>query len=254
MVCISIDHINWLYCRFINTLAGSGSLITLPVLIFLGLPVTMANGTNRVSILLESLTGTSSFHRREVLDLKGVIILGAPAVIGSIVGAQIAVNLNEQLMRQVIGIVMVIMLFIILIQPESWLIGKTTRVDGLPSIKQVLIFFSIGVYGGFIQAGVGIFLLASLVLSAGYDLVRANAVKVGIVLFYTIFAMAVFIKNGQINWGIGLMLGVGSMLGAWTAAHVAVIRGTKWVRRVLIIIVLFSAIQLLGLFDLLKSV
>jgi uncharacterized membrane protein YfcA len=234
---------------FINTLAGSGSLVTLPMLIFIGLPATVANGTNRVAILLQNVVGGASFRRRQVLDIRGVVMLGLPAVFGSIVGAQIAVNLNEALMRRTIGVVMVVMLVVILVRPQRWLEGTLQNLLGRPTLLQLLIFFGIGVYGGFIQAGVGIFLLAGLVLSVGYDLVRANAVKVGIVLFFTLFALAVFIYHGQVDWLVGLILAIGNMLGAWVAAKVAVEKGAVWVRRLLIAIVIVAAANLLGIVD-----
>jgi uncharacterized membrane protein YfcA len=235
---------------FINTLAGSGSLITLPVLIFAGLPANVANGTNRVAILLESVVGTNSFKRSEVLDVRGAVVLGLPAVVGSIIGAQIAVNLDEELLRRAIGVIMVAMLTVILARPQHWLQGKLKRISGWPSGKQLIVFCAIGIYGGFIQAGVGFFLLAGLVLGVGYDLVRANAVKVGIVLLYTVAALLVFVRNSQVDWAVGFVLAVGNMLGAWVAARVAVQRGVVWVRRLLIITVAVAAANLLGLFNL----
>jgi uncharacterized membrane protein YfcA len=235
---------------FINTLAGSGSLVTLPLLIFLGLPANVANGTNRVAILLQNVVGVSSFRQQEVLDLRGGLMLAAPAVVGSVLGAQIAVNLDEQMMRRTIGALMVVMLIVILVRPKRWLEGRPEARRGRPDWKQLLIFFAIGIYGGFIQAGVGIFLLAGLVLGAGYDLVRANAVKVLIVLCFTLFALGVFLINGQVRWGVGLILAVGNMLGAWVAAWMAVERGATFVRWLLIAVVTVAAVNLLGLFDL----
>ena len=235
---------------FINTLAGSGSLVTLPLLIFLGLPANVANGTNRVAILLQNVVGVSSFSHQKMLNLRRGLILAIPAVIGSVIGAQIAVDLNEQIMRHTIGALMVVMLFVIIIRPKRWLEGRPEIIDKPPDWKQMLIFFTIGIYGGFIQAGVGIFLLAGLTLSAGFDLVRANAVKVLIILCYTVFALAIFFINNQVDWGVGLILAVGNMLGAWVASRMAVKRGAVFVRGLLIIIVVVSAIKLLGLFDL----
>lgn len=236
---------------FINTLAGSGSLVTLPLLIFIGLPANVANGTNRVGILLQNVVGGESFRRQGTLDLRGAVILSIPAIVGSVVGAQIAVNLDEELMRRTIGALMVAMLIVILVRPQRWLHGTLERMTGWPDWKQLIIFFAIGVYGGFIQAGVGIFLLAGLVLGVGYDLVRANAVKVSITLFFTISALLVFMRNGQVVWDVGLILALGNMLGAWVAARMAVERGAVWVHRLLVAVVAVSAAELLGLFDLL---
>ena len=234
-------------CGFINTLAGSGSLITLPLLIFLGLPANVANGTNRVAILLQNIVGTSSFHRQKVLDWRGGLILAIPAVIGSIIGAQIAVNIDEQMMRRVIGGLMIVMLVVILFRPKRWLQGHSETAGRSHGWVQILVFFVIGAYGGFIQAGVGIFLLAGLVLGAGYDLVRANAVKVMIILIFTVFALGVFVANDQVRWGVGLILAVGNMLGAWVASRMAVKRGAVFVRWLLIAVLIVSGIVLLGI-------
>ncbi len=235
---------------FINTLAGSGSLITLPLLIFIGLPANVANGTNRVGVLLQSLTAVDSFRRQQVLDLRGGLMLSVPATAGAVIGAQIAVNLNEQMMRLTIGALMVAMLIVIMVRPKRWLEGRPEAIQQRPGWGQIVIFFFIGVYGGFIQAGVGIFLLAGLVLGVGYDLVRANAVKVLIVLCFTLFALVIFVLNGQVWWGIGLLLAIGNAAGGWVAAHMAVERGAAFIRWLLIAVVAVSAAKLLGLFDL----
>ncbi len=234
---------------FINTLAGSGSLITLPLLIFLGIPATVANGTNRVGVLFQNIVSVGSFQRQKVLDVRGGLILSVPAILGSIIGAQIAVGLNETLMRQAIGVLMVVMLFVILLRPKRWLQGELEQMSERPSLLQLIIFFFIGMYGGFLQAGVGIFLLAGLVLGIGYDLVRANAVKVLIVLAFTISSLIVFVLNEQVLWGLGLILAVGNSLGAWAAARMAVERGANFVRWLLIAVVTISAANLLGIFS-----
>jgi hypothetical protein len=239
---------------FINTLAGSGSLVTLPLLIFLGLPANVANGTNRVGVVFQNVVAVDSFHRQKVMDWRRGLILSIPAIIGSVIGAQIAVNLDETMMRRTIGALMVAMLVVILVRPRRWLEGRPELADKPFGWVQWLIFFAIGVYGGFIQAGVGIFLLAGLVLSAGYDLVRANAVKVLIVLLFTVSALAVFVMNQQVVWGIGFILAIGQMLGAWVAARMAVKRGAAFVRWLLIAVVAVSAAQLLGLFDLVAQI
>lgn len=238
---------------FINTLAGSGSLITLPLLIFLGLPATVANGTNRVGVLLQTAVATNSFRRQKMLDVRGGLILAVPAIIGSLVGAQIAVNLNEEMMRRTIGVLMVVMLVVILVRPKRWLKGRPEALNERPGRLQIVVFFAIGIYGGFIQAGVGIFLLAGLVLSVGYDLVRANAVKTLVVFCFTISALIVFVMNDQVHWGMGILLAVGNAFGGWAAARTAVKRGAEFVRWLLIAVVVISALNFLGILDFIRS-
>jgi len=234
---------------FINTLAGSGSLITLPMLMFLGLPANVANGTNRIAIFLQNVVGVGSFRQQKVLDTKMSIWLALPAVIGSLLGAQIAIELNEEIMEKTIGALLFIMFFLILYKPQRWIKGKAGHTHAKPSILQFIIFFFIGIYGGFIQAGVGIFLLAGLVLGAGFDLVKANATKLFIVLLYTPFALAIFFLNDQVNLKIGLILAIGNMLGALVASRFAVSWGAKYVRYILLGVILLSGLKLLGVFN-----
>jgi len=232
---------------FINTLAGSGSLLTLPLLMFLGLPANVANGTNRIAILLQNVVGVSSFKQQKVLNVKMGLWLAIPTIVGSVIGAQIAIELDEQIMKRVIGALLVVMFLLILLKPSSWIKDQAGQVHAKPNVFQVVIFFFIGIYGGFIQAGVGLFLLAGLVMGAGVDLVKANALKVFIVLLYTPVALAIFMLNDQVNYKWGLILAVGNMLGAFVGARVAVSWGATFVRWVLLTVILISASKLLGL-------
>ena len=232
---------------FINTLAGSGSLITLPLLIFFGLPANIANGTNRLGVLLQSIVAVSGFKQKKVFEWKEGIWLTIPAIIGSLLGAAMAVNLDEQLMNRIIGGLLVFMFFIILFKPDRWDKEQAGQVKSKPGLWQIIIFLGIGFYGGFIQAGVGYFLLAGLVLGAGFDLLKGNAIKVLITLALTVAAIVVFIVNGQVDYGVGLSLGAGSMIGAWIATRLAVRKGAKFIRWVLLVTIFGFAVKLLFL-------
>ena len=143
------------------------------------------------------------------------------------------------------------MFFIVIIKPDRWITSR----EGNPPLKlpfQMVVLFFVGIYGGFIQAGVGFFLLAGLVLGAGFELVRANALKVFIVFLYTPFALAVFIIHHQIDYKLGLILALGNMLGAYVATRVAVKWGARVVRYFLLIVLAFASLKLMGLFDILS--
>ena len=233
---------------FINILAGSGSLLTLPLLMFLGLPANVANGTNRIAILLQNVVGITSFKKQKVLSFREGLTLGIPAVMGSLAGAKLAVNMNDEIMTRTIGGLLIVMFFLVIFKPNRWLVSR----EGNPPVRlvfQVVIFFFIGMYGGFIQAGVGFFLLAGLVLGAGYELVKANALKIFIVFLYTPFALVIFILNEQVDYKLGLILAVGNMLGALVATRVAVKWGPRVVRYFLLVILAFASLKLLGVFD-----
>ncbi|MBN1416349.1 MAG: sulfite exporter TauE/SafE family protein [Bacteroidales bacterium] len=234
-----------LIAGFINTLAGSGSLITLPMLMFLGLPPNVANGTNRISILLQSLVGSAGFIKYRQLEIKTGLWLAVPTIIGSVAGAMLALELNDQIMKRAIGILLVFMFFLVLVKPEIWLKGKQGGNAHKINILTVIVFFAIGLYGGFIQAGVGFFLLGGLVMNAGFDLIKANALKNLLVFLYTPFALGVFIVNQQVDYKAGFILAIGSMMGAWIATRVAIKRGTVFVRYILLAAILGSAVKLI---------
>ena len=234
---------------FINTLAGGGSVISLAMLVFLGLPATVANGTNRIAIAIQTFTATASFRHQKVLDTKKGIWLAIPAVIGSVLGAWIAVDINEEIFEKAVAIVMLFMLFFILYKPERWIKEQKHLIEKKITIWQVFIFFIIGIYGGFIHVGIGYFLLAAIVLSAGYELVKANAIKVLIVLLYTPFTLVVFILNGSVNWTYGLVMTVGNVLGAYIAARMAVNRGAVFVKWVIVVVILVTCAHLFDLVD-----
>lgn len=230
---------------FVNTLAGSGSLVTLPALIFLGLPPTVANGTNRLAILMQNVVAVSRFRDFGVLNIRKSSVLAIPAVVGAVIGARLAVDLDEELLRRAIGALFLLLLPVIALRPERWLVGRRSESAGHGWTVWVGLFF-VGLYGGFIQAGVGVFLLVCLVLGAGYDLVRANAIKVLIVLCFTVFALVVFVRHDQVSWLPGLTLGVGNMAGAWWATRLATERGATFVRWLLFGVVAVSGVLLLG--------
>lgn len=233
---------------FINTLAGSGSLLTLPLLIFLGLPANVANGTNRVAILMQSIAAVGGFKANNIFEWNDTLRFAIPASLGAILGSVVAVDINEGLMNRIIGALLIFMSVMLLIKPERWLSPKkipTSKASKGRGVLTFIIFVAIGFYGGFIQAGVGFFLLAGLVLGAGIDLVRANAYKVLITLVYTVLALGVFILNHQVDYIFGISMGAGSMLGAWIATHVAVKRGAGFIRWFLLACVFVFAVKLL---------
>jgi uncharacterized protein len=232
-----------LVAGFINTLAGNGSLITLPLLILLGLPANVANGTNRVGVLLQNVVAVGTFARRGALDVRGSGKLIAASIAGAVLGAALAVDLDEALLRRVIGVLMLVMLAVLLFNPERWIATAAAR-RAPRLLVEVPMFFAIGVYGGFIQVGVGVFLLAGLVLGAGFNLVAANATKNLIVLCFTAAALVVFVVNRQVDWAYGLLLATGQSLGGWAAARLAIARGVKFVRWAVIAVVGASAVAL----------
>ncbi|MEI7980149.1 MAG: sulfite exporter TauE/SafE family protein [Bacteroidota bacterium] len=232
---------------FINTLSGGGSVISLSLLLILGLPANIANGTNRISIFFQTLSSVSSFTRQKMFDNLRPIWLGIPATIGSVLGAWMAVDVGTKVIEIAMSAAMVIMLFFLFYKPDKWLKENPALLSGPIKWWQLLIFFGVGFYGGFIQVGVGYFLLMSLVLGVGYDLVKANAVKNLIVFFYAIFALLVFVIDGKVNYLYGLILSAGSIIGALIASYLAVKKGAGFIRLVIVLSVILTILQVSGL-------
>jgi len=241
--------VSGLLVGFINTLAGGGSIISLSILMFLGLPANVANGTNRVAIFIQNIAAVGSFKQQKVLDHKKGFWLAIPATIGSVIGAWIAVDLNEDIIEKAIAVVMLIMLFVILYKPQRWLKGKEELQQKKVSIAQFILFFFIGIYGGFLHMGVGYALLAGIVLGAGYDLVKANAIKVFIILIWAPVILVVFLIHGQVNLYYGLVLSIGNVAGALIASRLAVKKGANFVRWVIVVVIILTIAQVFGLID-----
>jgi hypothetical protein len=231
-----------------NVLAGSGSLLTLPALVFLGLPSPVANGTNRVGIVVQCLVGVETYRRGGKLDVDKAPWFVVPTLFGAIVGAWIATMLTADQMDTAIGVVMVSMLLVLIVDPKRWIKEESQLPEGRPPIWLLGIFFVVGIYGGFIQAGVGIMMLAALVLGAGYQVVEANAVKMLIALIFTSAALVVFVLDGSVDWAYGAFMAVGQGLGAFVGARFAVNsdRAGVWIRRLLMVVVTISAAKFLG--------
>ncbi|MCB9230655.1 MAG: sulfite exporter TauE/SafE family protein [Bacteroidia bacterium] len=234
---------------FINTLAGSGSVITLPLLMALGLPANIANGTNRLGILAQTSLAVVTLFKKGKLKLSREYLVILPTLPGAIAGAFIAVEIDETALRYSIGTMMLIMLIPTLLNAEKWL-RKTTESQGAWKNPLFLLFFlAIGVYGGFIQAGMGVISLIVMVLWMKYDLVTANGIKNLMVFCFTVPVLAIFIWKGQVNWQIGALMVIGQGVGGWAAARFASDspQAVIWIRRLLIVVIVVSVVEMFGL-------
>lgn len=231
---------------FINVMAGGGSLLTLPMLIFLGLPAAKANGTNRIAIAIQCASGVAGFHRKGFSDFRFSALLVLPATAGALIGANIAVDMPEVMFKRVLAAIMLGVLGLILFSSarQSQSERVIPRVSWNRKIAAMVVYFFIGIYGGFIQAGVGFMIIAALTSINGYDLVRANAIKLFVSIFYNLVALAVFIKSGNVDPFLGLTLALGNATGAWFGSHWAVDSGEKWIKVVLVVTSLAFAIRL----------
>lgn len=231
----------------INTLAGSGSAITMSILMLLfQLPENVANGTNRIGVLVQSIVGTATFYKEGKLPSKNLKAFVIPTIIGAMLGVWCAIVLPNKDFRLVFTIMIVAMLGVVLVKPKRWILE--TPQAGKVTWYTIPLFLAIGFYGGFIQMGVGILLLAGLVLGAKYNMIEANGIKLLIVCLYTILAMAIFAWQGLIDWRIGGIIAIGQAVGGWVAARFATRnkQAAVWAHRLLVLVILWSAFRLLS--------
>lgn len=232
---------------FVNTLAGGGSHLTLPLLILLGLDPNTANGTNRIAVLTQNAGAMAAFRRHgwhpggQLLQLLPVSILGA------FLGARLAVDIPPAVLKGIVVTVILLTLPVLRLSPAASAAPRAPQAMGSARLspREQAVFFGIAFYAGFLQAGVGFLILAAAVTCLGLDLVSANVLKVALILVHTLVALPVFLSHGQVNLPAGLLLGLGSLIGAWIGARAAIRRGQRFVRAVIVGGILLSIAALL---------
>jgi len=229
---------------FINTVAGGASLISLPVLIFLGLPPAVANGTNRVAIVLQTAIAVAGFKSKGVSTFPFNIYLGISALVGSVIGAYIAVDIKGETFNRILAIIMVAVVLIIIFKPKVNIAELEERITGKYLWMGIIAFFFIGIYGGFINAGIGFIIILFLHYVHRLSLVRTNATKVAVVFIYTVAALVVFALNDKVIWKVGLVLALGNGLGAWFSSRISVDKGDGYIKIFLVGMVLVMAVKL----------
>lgn len=210
----------------INTLSGNGSAITLTILMeLIGLPPDVANGTNRVGVLANGVGGATAFQRagrfdRNAAEKREMWRIVVISTLGAIVGIYLSLIISNAAYRMVFRYLLVVMLIVVLVKPKRWLAVPENSPTLSPWIS-IPLFFALGIYGGFIQMGMGVFFLAVMVLAAHYEIIQANVVKVLVVTAYTLIAVAIYAWRGLIDWPIGMLMAAGQMAGGFFTARFA---------------------------------
>jgi len=246
---LSIVFLAGFAAGFINTFAGSGTAINYFLFAILGMPMNVASGTVRMGVIMQALATSIKFYKQGQLDLTKGIFISIPVTLGSIIGAEIAVNIDISIFEKVIGLALLFMLFLLFYNSERWIKGKEIKSARKVTVWHLIGYFLLGIYGGFIHIGVGIFLIVAFVWISGYDLVKAAAIKIFVVLIYTPFVFAVFAANNQVEYVIGFVTGLGNLFGGLLAANLAIKWGAKFVRYMLIIFLTFFSLKLLGFIE-----
>lgn len=231
---------------FINVIAGGGSALTLPALIFLGLNSALANGTNRVAVFIQNISAVGSFRNEKFHEFKQSTLFSLFTLPGAVLGALLSIRVSDVLFQRILAVVLVFIVFSMFFSYPQ----KNNRRDW-GSRTNWLIYPAMvgaGFYGGFIQVGVGFVLMAALYHLLRLSLVYVNMHKVFIIMVYTIPVLAVFAATGNIDWKCGIVLAAGNALGGWWGARATVRGGERVIRIILAVAILVMALKLFGLF------
>lgn len=231
------------FAGIVNALAGGGNFLILPLLVALGLPSTVANGTSRVGVVLQGIASTWAFEREAIGEWRITLRLALPMTAAALAGAALATRLDEALFRPLIGVILLVWAVALAFRPGRFL--RAPPAPQPPSWRSDLASVAIGVYGGFLQAGVGFPLLALLVPGLGYPPVIANAIKVRVVLIYSALALPVFASAGHVAWREGLVLAAGTALGGWLGARWQIRAGAGLVRWATLVMVAVGGVMML---------
>lgn len=227
----------------INVMAGGGSSLTLPALIFIGLDSSVANGTNRIGILLQSTSATLSYRKSKFSEVEKSMKLAALTIPGAVLGALVSLKISNVWFDRILGLVM-IGIILSMIVPQKF----EVITDGEKKSKLIYpVMLAIGFYGGFIQVGVGFLIMAGLYHIIKMNLIRVNMHKVFITMLFTVPALLIFIWTGNVNWKLGLSLAAGSAIGGWWAARFSIKGGDKVIRYVMVLAIFIIALKLLGI-------
>lgn len=231
-----------LVAGFLNVTAGGGTILTLPILNFIGLDLGVANATNRVSILFQNLSAIRHYHQNGKIDWREAATYIFPAIAGAILGTLSAVYMPPRVFRIIAAISIFSMGILLVAKPKMW---DAPQGEPLSLPKRTAALFLVGIYGGFLQAGVGFLLIWAISGGCKKNLREANVLKITIVAFYTMASLALFASFGMVNWTAAFALALGSAIGGNAGARFNLKANDRVIRWILTGVVLISSIKMM---------
>ncbi len=229
---------------FINTLAGGGSSVLYPVLIFMGMPIHTAIGTSRVGFVAQGIFSVAGFKSKGVFIFPFNLYVALSAMAGGLIGAWISLHTSPQNLQRILALIMLMIAVLILIQAKIKKGSGNMRIYGKWLIFSLITYFFIGIYGGFIQAGMGFMIILAGTLLNRMNLTQANSIKALVVLIITLPTLYMFAVKGHVNWEAGLAIAIGTATGSWLTSRWSVNVNEKYIRIIIASIVVILAIKL----------
>ena len=228
---------------FIGSMVGGGGLISIPLLMFFGLPPQVAIATNKFGSLGFSVGSIIRFWKGKKIIWKYVFPLSLLGVFGGFFGANLLLNIDEELITKIVAVILLMLLPLILIKKDLGVKGK--KITKTKKYIGYFVYFFVMIFGGFFGGGAGFLIIYSLVFFLGLTIIEVNATDAIPWLIQTIIALFIFISAGLVNFYYGISLLIGMLIGSYIGAHTAIKKGDKWIESIFVIIILFAALKFL---------
>lgn len=230
---------------FVNVMAGGGSLLSVPVMVFMGMPGPVANGSNRIAILAQNLTATLTFFKKGYSDFRLSLTLSLCAIPGAIAGAYAGTRLEGIWFNRILALIMIGVMVVMTFRERGDQEAPGSGDKPRNLLAGHLMMVLVGCYGGFIQLGVGFIIMAILNRIMGLNLVLVNMHKTFIIMNYTLAALIVYAFRVDILWALGFCLAAGNSIGGWLGATYTISKGERAIKIVLNIILTIFIIKLI---------
>lgn len=231
---------------FVDAIAGGGGLISLPAYLLAGLPIHQAIGTNKLSSACGTTLTTARFIRRGLVNWKLGLPGAAAAMLGSALGSRLSLVTDEGVMRAILFVVLPLAAFVVLNRrffPEND--SEEATADRRTLCVRVLAALTIGFYDGFYGPGTGTFLIIAFTVFARLGVKPANAHAKLINLTTNLTSLVVFFRGGTVMISLGLVGAACNMLGSWVGSGLALEKGTKITRPIILVVLALLFIQIL---------
>lgn len=215
----------------VNVIAGGGGMIVLPALMALGIPADVANGTYRLGVVTQSIAGTAALQREGKLDTSSVVPILIPTMVGAILGAGLATTVPREVLKPIMLATMIVMAALIAFRKRTLIPGEGPALHPHDAPRSYAGLFLAGLYGGFIQAGVGFLLLGVLVGTLRHDLIGGNALKLVVILTFGTVSLGIFAWAGLVSWTPAIVLAGASIVGARLGVRLMLkvpVSGLRW--------------------------
>lgn len=233
-------------CGFLNAAASSGSAITLPLLIAIGLPPAVANATNRLPVVVGMALAMVRFQRAQAIPWHLTLKLLPAFLMAALLGAMGAAVIAMGQISVLIHLALLLAFALLLLRPHQWLATEHKSISLSPAPVLLLLTAAVGLWTGLIVLDAATYLLVSLVLVGRVPLVQANAIKVVLIGAASLASLLVFIAHGQVDWSRGLPLMLGSILGGWLGASLALGPHARlWIYRLLLLALSVEVVMML---------